>query len=88
VRDRHEYNIQVFIIPIIISGFQLFLFLYVNKQFVNTLLRFINNHIYMKNLNKQAIWLQRENLLKNFSKDKKKKKNPSRLAKLRTNNFH
>jgi hypothetical protein len=38
----------------------------------------------MKNLNEQVSWLRRENLLKNFSTDKK----PSGAAKLRINNFH
>jgi len=49
--------------------------MYVNKQSTNTLQTLISNQINIstKNLNKQIIWLWRENILKNFSKDIKKK---------------
>jgi hypothetical protein len=61
--------------------------LYIKKQYANTLLTLISNQIKLniENLNEQVVWLQRENLLKNFSKDKKK---PFRVAKPRIDNFH
>ena len=49
--------------------------MYVNKQSANTLQTLITNqiNISVENLNEQIIWLRRENILKNFSKDIKKK---------------
>jgi hypothetical protein len=47
--------------------------MYVNKQSANTLQTLITNQINIsaENLNEQIIWLRRENILKNFLKDKK-----------------
>jgi hypothetical protein len=47
--------------------------MYVNKQSANTLQTLITNqiNISVENLNEQIIWLRRENILKNFLKDKK-----------------
>jgi len=55
--------------------------MYVNKQSANTLQTLITNQINIsaENLNEQIIWLRRENILKNFLKDKKI---PSEAAKL------
>ena len=49
--------------------------MYVNKQSANTLQTLISNQINIntENLNEQIICLWRENILKNFSKDIKKK---------------